>query len=225
MTINQYFYHYDATNEQDLIEDLTIESIQAQGIDVAYIPRSQTVSDYLYNEDPTNVFQAFDIFDPLYYEEGHFIQDVRKIEMWPASVEGFDGEQLMTIFGDEFKKSAIFIVSRKRFKEEFPEYLRPREGDLLFMPITNAVLEIKFVEHESPFFEKGKQYVYELKLEAFEFSYEDIRVSDADIDSVLDEMDVPNQDTTTEEYGDNEEIDDDTGDDINFDPSNPFSLR
>ena len=145
--------------------------------------------------------------------------------MWPASVEGFDGEQMMSIFGDEFKKSATFIVSRSRFKEVFPEFLRPREGDLIFMPITNAVLEIKFVEHESPFFEKGKQYVYELKLEAFEFSYEEIDTGDLELDSILDEMDIPNQDTTTEEYGDNTDIDTDSGDDINFVPSNPFGTR
>ena len=206
--INQYFYHYDATNEQDLINDLVVESIQAQGLDVAYIPRTQDNIDYLYNEDPTNVFTSFGT-----------------IEMWPASVEGFDGEQLMSIFGDEFKKSATFIVSRSRFKEVFPEFLRPREGDLIFMPITNAVLEIRFVEHESPFFEKGKQYVYELKLEAFEFSYEEIETGDNELDTILDEMDVLDQDTTTEEYGDNTDIDTDTGDDINFDPSNPFGTR
>lgn len=208
MTVNQYFYHYDATNEQDLINDLVIESIQAQGLDVSYIPRTQDNIDYLYNEDPTNVFTSFDT-----------------IEMWPASVEGFDGEQMMSIFGDEFKKSATFIVSRSRFKEVFPEFLRPREGDLIFMPITNAVLEIKFVEHESPFFEKGKQYVYELKLEAFEFSYEEIETGDIELDSILDEMDITDQDTTTEEFGDNTEIDDDSGDDISFSPSNPFGTR
>lgn len=208
MATNQYFSHYNASNEQDLIEDLVIESIQLKGLDVSYIPRTQDNINYLYNEDPSNVFQSFST-----------------IEMWPAFVEGFDGEQLMSIFGDEFKKSATFIVSKKRFSEENPSLPRPREGDLIFMPVTNAILEIKYVDHESPFFEKGKQYIYELKLEAFEYSYEDITTGDVDLDGILDELEISGQDINTEEYGDNDDIETDSGDDISFDPSNPWGVR
>lgn len=208
MTTNPYFQHYTAVNEQNLIESLVVEAIQTQGLDVQYIPRTQDNIDYLFNEDDSNSFDSF-----------------ATIEMWPASVEGFDGEQLMSIFGDEFKKSATFIVSRKRFGEEVPAQLRPKEGDLIFMPITNTVFEIKYVEHESPFFEKGKQYVYELKLEAFEYSYEDIEVGDTDLDALLDELEIPNQDEEVEVYGQNDDLDTDTMDDIIFDPSNPFGSR
>lgn len=209
MPTNPYFQHYTATNEQNLIEDLVIESIETQGLDVAYIQRTQDNIDYLYNEDPTNVFTTFDT-----------------IEMYPAFVEGFDGDELMTMFGDEFKKSATFIVSKKRFAEVFPSLTRPREGDLIFMPITNAVLELKFVDHESPFFEKGKQYVYEIKVEAFEFSYEQIETGDPDIDDVLGDMDsVLDPETQTEEYGQNDDIENDTSSNISFDPNNPFGAR
>lgn len=209
MPTNQYFSHYTATNEQNLIESLVVESIQMQGLEVAYIPRTQTNIDYLYKEDPENVFTSFD-----------------RIEMYPAFVEGFDGDELMTMFGDEFKKSATFIVSKKRFGEVFPTFIRPREGDLIFMPITNAVLEIKFVDHESPFFEKGKQYVYEVKVEAFEFSYEEIQTGDVEIDDILGEMDsVIDPETETEPYGDNDDIEADTSDDTVFDPANPFGVR
>lgn len=208
MTTNSYFNHYNASNEHSLIEDLVIESIQTQGLDVAYIPRSQANIDYLYNEDPSNVFTSF-----------------TAIEMYPAFVDGFDGDQLMTVFGDEFKKSATFICSKKRFTEELIDLPRPREGDLVFMPVTNTILEIKFVDMESPFFEKGKQYVYEIKLEAFEYSYEDVETGDMDLDSILDELKVPNQQEDTEEYGQNEDIDTDPNVDIDFDPNNPFGVR
>jgi len=208
MATNPYFSHYDATNEQDLIEDLIEEAIYTQGLDLAYIPRTQDNIDYLYNEDPTNVFTSF-----------------TKIEMWPASVEGFDGEQLMTIFGDEFKKSATFIVSKKRFSEELGQFPRPREGDLLFMPVTNAILEIRYVNHESPFFEKGKQYVYELKVEAFEYSYEEVHTGDTDLDDILGNLNIDDTENETEDYGKNDDIQDDADDLITYDPNNPFGIR
>jgi hypothetical protein len=92
------------------------------------------------------------------------------------------------------------------------------------MPITNAVLEIKFVEHESPFFEKGKQYVYELKTQAFEYSYEDINSTEPDIDDILDTMKINDPLNEIEDYGKNEDLDVDTDDDIEFDPNNPFGI-
>ena len=208
MATNSYFNHYNAVNEQDLIDSLVIESIQAQGIDVAYIPRSQADIDYLYNEDPNNIFASH-----------------TTIEMYPIFVDGFDGDQLMSVFGDEFKKSGTFVVSKTRFGQEFVDFIRPREGDLIFMPITNALLEIKFVEHESPFFEKGKQYVYELKTQAFEYSYEQIDTQDPELDDIINsiKIDVPGEEL--EDYGKNDEIEQSTDDDIVFDPSNPFSVK
>lgn len=206
--INQYFNHYYATNEQNLIENMVIESIQVQGLDVAYLPRTQENIDALFNEDPTNTFDS-----------------VKYVEMYPASVEGFDGEQLYTMFGNEFKKSATFVVSIKRFKEEYPDFIRPREGDLIYMPITKAVFEIKFVDEESPFFEKGKKYAYELKVEAFEYSYEDIQTNDVDLDAILADMNIVDPTTVQDEFGKNEEIEDMSDSSIVFDPANPFSIR
>jgi hypothetical protein len=208
MTTNRFFNHYYAANEQDLIDDLIVESIQMQGLDIKYIPRTQDNIDYLYNEDPSNTFDS-----------------LTTIEMYPVSVEGFDGEQMMTIFGDEFKKSATFVVSRSRFKTEFPTFTRPYEGDLIFMPITNTVFEIKYVNLESPFFEKGKQYVYELKVEAFEYSHENVVTGYPDVDNILDTMNVENQDVSVEDFGQNDDIDDDADDDIVFDPLNPWGIR
>lgn len=209
MATNQYFQHYTATNEQDLIESLIVESIQTTGLDVTYIEREQLNVDYLYNEDPTNAFNSSTV-----------------IEMYPASVDGFDGDgEMFTSFGIDIKKTATFIVSKKRFGEELPLLTRPREGDLIYMPVTNTLLEVKFVNNESPFFEKGKQYVYELKLETFEYSYEEIQTGDFDIDAELDDMFNPQPDVIVEDYGDNDDLDSDPAQDIVFDPSNPFGVR
>lgn len=204
-----HFNHYFAQNEQTLIQDLVDESIYQRGLEVLYIPRSQDNVDYLYNEDPSQYYTSF-----------------TKMAMWPAFVDGFDGQELMTMFGDEFQKNATFILSKRRFSEWQTLLSRPREGDLIYMPVTNAILEIKFVEHESPFFEKGQQYVYELKCETFEFSYEQIQTGDVDFDQLItDHVDIPNQDTQVEDYGDNDETELDTQDDVTFDPNNPFGSR
>lgn len=207
--VSPHFNHYQATNEQNLIQDLVDESIYQRGLEVAYIPRSQDNIDYLYNEDPAQYYNSFKL-----------------IAMYPLFVDGFDGQELMSMFGNEFQKSGTFVVSKRKWAEIFPEYTIPREGDLIYMGVTNAILEIKYVEQESPFFEKGKQYVFELKTEAFEFSYENIDTGDVDIDNLIDtEIDVPNQDTNTEDYGDNDDLDTDTSGDIEFDPDNPFGVR
>ena len=209
MATNPYFSHYTATNEQNLIDGLVIESIQQQGLDVFYIEREQVNIDKLFNEDPTNTFK-----------------DSISIEMYPASVDGFDGEgEMFTRFGLDIKKTATFVVSKTRFKQEFPLLIRPKEGDLIFMPITNAILEIKFVDLESPFFEKGKQYVYEIKTETFENSHEDFINMDPSLDDPLDMMQLDNLLDPQQAGGTNQYIEDEVGTDITYDPANPFGVR
>ena len=48
------------------------------------------------------------------------------------------------------------------------------EGDLLWFPLTRKFFEIKFVEHENPFYQLGKNYVYSLNVELFQYSEETI---------------------------------------------------
>lgn len=207
---NPYFNHYYASNEQDLIQDLVDESIYTQGIECAYIPKTQDNIDKLFNEDPTAHYDSFVMLD-----------------FYPIFVDGFGGQELMSMFGNEFQKSGTLVVSKRIFDDEYGgTYDRPREGDLLYMPVTNAVLEIKFVEEESPFFEKGKQYVWELKTEAFEYSYEDIVVGDTGIDTILDDMiiDLDASDSPQEPYAKNDDIQDIVEDEIEYDPTNPFGV-
>jgi hypothetical protein len=207
--VSSHFNHYNAGNEQTLIQDLVDESIFQRGLECLYIPRSQDNVDYLFNEDPSQYYNSF-----------------AAVALYPMFVDGFDGQEMMTMFGDEFQKSGTFVLSKRKFTEWLPTMSRPLEGDLIYMPITNAIMEIKFVEHESPFFEKGKQYVYELKCEAFEFSYENINTGDAEFDQLVgDEVDVADQDINVEDYGDNDQIESETAADIEFDQNNPFGVR
>ena len=60
---------------------------------------------------------------------------------------------------------------------------RPREGDLVYFPLGSRLFEIKFVEHEDPFYQLGKNYVYQLKCELFEYEDELIDTSIQAIDT------------------------------------------
>lgn len=208
MATNQYFNSYAAPNEQSLTNDLIVEAIQAKGVDVKYMPRTHNNFDFLYGEDPTSSFNS-----------------CVAIEMYPAEVNGFGGQgELMSKFGLEIKETATFIVSKTRFKEEFPDFIRPREGDLIFMPFANSILEIKFVGNESPFFQQGQVYVWELKVETFELSQENIATGDTEVDGIIADIFNFNAATQTEPYGDNKSLEEEYGPLTTFDPNNPFGV-
>lgn len=206
--VSPYFNHYNSSNEQNLLQSLIDEALYNRGIEVLYIPRQQDNIDYLFNEDPAQYYDSF-----------------KSLAAYPLFTTGFDGQEMMSMFGDEFQKSGSLVISKRKFKDAFPDWIRPKEGDLIYMPITNAILEIKYVDLESEFFDKGKTYVYEIKCEAFEYSYEDIKTGDMDFDKIInDVIEVANQDTTTEPYGDNSEINADGTASIEFSPDNPFGV-
>lgn len=207
--LNQYMDNYTVAEEQNLTDELIIEAIQMKGVDLRYLERTHNNYNYLYGEDPTSSFTG-----------------TKSIEMYPASVSGWEGQgELMGKFGLSISDSATFVLSKTRFAEEFPHLKRPREGDLLFMPITNAILEIKFVNTESPFFQQGKQLVYELKVELFEASHEKIDTGDVDVNALLDEVLGTTPETDTGAYGDNAELEADAQPQTSFDPANPFAVR
>lgn len=116
----------------------------------------------------------------------------------------------------------------------FPDFLRPFEGDIIFMPITNAFLEIKYVNAESPFFQKGRQYVWEIKVEMYRYSHEDFTVTDPEAQAALDIMELerflePDYEdfvtSTPDPVSDNSVLESDGQDYIVVDPSNPFGVR
>lgn len=204
---NKFFNHYNASNEQDLIQDLVDETIFNMGLEVFYIRRSQDNIDFLYNEDSS-----------AYYE--HF----ERLPMYPVNVDGFGGMEGMTFFAHEFQDTASYVVSKKGFGEKFPNIDKPQAGDLLFIPVTNSLLELKYCEEESEFFEKGRNYVYELKVVAFDYSHEDIDAIGYDIEDYLAEIEVYDSENDTESSGgDNDDFD--SNQYLEFDPENPFGVR
>lgn len=165
MATNKYFINYNSRYEQTLLEDLVVESIKIHGFDMYYLPRELNSQPNIFGDDPISSFRQ------------HFI-----IEMHLQTVDGFEGDgDYISKFGLEIRDSATFVVSKKRF-QNITDKFRPMEGDLLYFPLTKKFFEIKFVEHENPFYQLGKNYVYSLNVELFQYSEENINTNLSDID-------------------------------------------
>lgn len=165
MAKNSFFKH--TSNEQQVVEDLTIETIKIHGQDMVYIPRTLVNKDELFGEDTISKFESG-----------------TQIEMFIESVDGFEGDgDFISKFGLEIKDSMSLVVSKKRFEQELA-MTRPKEGDLIYFPLSNGLFEIKFVEHENPFYQLGKLYTYKLSCELFQYSQEDIETGWSDVDTV-----------------------------------------
>jgi len=169
MARNPYFKEY--SGEQNIVEDLTIEVIKSMGKDMVYIPRTLVNEDDLFGED---VISKFD--------------DGYQLEMYIQSVDGFEGEgDILSKFGLEIRDRVELVVSRKRFDEAVGSYestTRPKEGDLIFFPLSKTLFEINFVEHENPFYSLGRLYSYKLSCEVFTYSQEEIDTGYSDIDTI-----------------------------------------
>lgn len=169
MARNPYFKDY--SGEQNVIEDLSIEIIKTMGRDMLYIPREQYNIEEEFGEARYKFSKSF------------------PIEMYIATVNGFEGEgDIVSKFGLEVRDKAIIILSRKRFKQEVSDYYdtitRPREGDLIYFPLTKGLFEINFVEHENPFYQAGKLYTYALTCELTTIDNDEFETGDTDIDVV-----------------------------------------
>lgn len=175
MATSHYFNNFSANkiNEQRMYEDLLSESIRIGGHDVYYLPRE--------NWDDT---------DEIFGENIHSkFERAYHMEMYLANIEGFEGDsEFFSKFGLEIRDTSNFILSKRTFDKYVPSELttRPREGDLIFVPVFNKIFEIKFVEEELLFFSKGRRlpYLYELRAEAFRYGNEQINTGVEQIDEV-----------------------------------------
>jgi hypothetical protein len=178
---NFYFNNFPVnqiTSEQLLVEDLVIEALKIYGMDVYYLPRTtRDQVDYLFGEDTLKEYRT-----------------AHPIEMYLENVSGMDGEQdFISKFGLEIRDEATLLVSRLRFRYAVNGYVRPREGDLIFVPLLNNFFEITFVEHEDQqtmFYTLGRGrggnvYVYALKMKQYVFSNEIIETGIKMIDEQI----------------------------------------
>jgi len=173
--LNPYFQQ-GARTEQNLLQDLINEQLKMYGVEVHYLPRKYVTENTVIRE----VIQS--TFDDAY-----------PIEAYVENVDGYgDNPTLLSKFGIQATNELNLIISKERWENYIQPLIknetnvklstRPKEGDLVYFPLGDRLFEIKYVEHERPFYQLQKNYVYELRCELF-------RLEDELIDTGIDEID------------------------------------
>jgi hypothetical protein len=182
MALNPFFLQ-GSPEEQRLIQELINEQLKIYGVEVIYIPRKFVRRETIMREISSSKFD-----------------DNFAIEAYVNNYDGYTGQgDILTKFGVSLKDELSLIISRERFEDFISPFMesidddeielssRPREGDIIYFPLGKRIFEVKFVEHENPFYQLGKLYVYELKCELFE--YEDEMGGWDNINTTVDEID------------------------------------
>ena len=197
-TVTPHFSH-GTSNEQLLLEDLIAESVYHRGTEFFYIPRTLVGKDELLGEDRLSQFKtAF------------------PISMYLENVDGYEGSNFMVQkFGLMIEQSATLTVSRRQWDQFVGRYgktiipSRPCEGDLIFFPMTKTLFHIMYVEHQDPFYQLKKRYVYRLSIETFQYASEKIEtgIEEIDVFEELKSFDIEvNPVETSQSYGDNDKF-------------------
>ena len=184
MALNPFFLQ-GTQSEQRLVQDIINEHLRFHGVEVTYIPRKFVNKKTVIEEVQSSKFD-----------------DNFAIEAYVNTYDGYGGAgDILTKFGVSIRDELILTISKERFEDfiapfmagiddgtedsELPTPTRPREGDLVYFPLGQRLFEVKFVEHEDPFFQLGKNYVYQLKCELFEYEDEVLDTSIPEIDTQI----------------------------------------
>ena len=173
------FFLQGSKSEQGLIQDLINEQLRMYGVEVHYLPRKYITEKTVMREV---IESSFDRSYPI-----------------EAYVENFDGygdnTTILSKFGIQALNELTIVISRERFEEYITPLIkdqaniklstRPKEGDLIYFPLGDRLFEIKFVEHEQPFYQLQTNYVYTLKCELFRYEDEVIDTGVDFIDDIL----------------------------------------
>jgi hypothetical protein len=188
MALNPFFLQ-GSPSEQRLVQELINEQLKIYGVEVVYIPRKFVRKETIIREITSSKFD-----------------DNFSIEAYVNNYDGYTGQgDILSKFGVTLKDELSLIISRERFEDFISPFLetmndeeielstRPREGDIIYFPLGRRIFEVKFVEHENPFYQLGKLFVYELKCELFEYEDEmggwnNINTTVEEIDSTLEDQ-------------------------------------
>ena len=142
-----------SVGEQNLIQSLVNEQLRMYGVEVYYIPRKYITKNTVIREVIESKFN-----------------DAYPIEAYIDNFEGYGGQgTVLSKFGIQEQDDLTLIISRERYETYISPLMknlvnvelssRPKEGDLIFFPLGDRLFEIKYVEHEQPFYQLKKNYV------------------------------------------------------------------
>ena len=178
MALNPFFLQ-GSPSEQNLIQDLINEQLRMYGVEVYYMPRK-------YVSEKTVIREVIE----SEFNESH------PIEAYMENYEGYgDQTTILSKFGIQSTQEITLTISKERYENYIEPLIagqdniklssRPKEGDLIYFPLGDRLFEIKFVEHEKPFYQLQKGYVYTLKCELFRYENEVIDTGVDEIDDAI----------------------------------------
>ena len=178
MALNPFFQQ-GSSGEQSLVQSLINEQLKMYGVDIHYMPRKYLTEKSILKEVVQSKFD-----------------DAYPIEAYIDNFDGYDDmPSTLSKFGIQATNEVTLIISRERFEtyisplmkneENVKLSTRPKEGDLVYFPLGDRLFEIKYVEHEKPFYQLRDNYVYKLTCELFRYEDEVIDTGVEEIDDTL----------------------------------------
>jgi hypothetical protein len=171
MGSNYYFNNYDNQSEQNLVEDLIIESIKIYGIDVFFVPRTLVKKDDIYGEDTLSTYDS-----------------AWSTDLYVNSYSNFEGDgAFLSKFNLEIRDEVNFSLARKTFRDDIGANTnrdRPLEGDLIYVPMMKKLLIVKYVDNTPTFYQMGALQIWNLRCEVFEYSNERFNTGISEIDAI-----------------------------------------
>ena len=171
-----YFAH-GTRAEKNLYEDLIIEQLKIYGHDVHYMPRENLYTDGILG-NTTDKFT-----------------DEYMIEMYVEEVNGFAGQgDLIGKFGLDMRDELTFVVVRRTFELLVDQpsntltFNRPKEGDVIYMPLFKKFWQVDFVEDEDPMYQISDLPIFKLKCSTWDYSSESVETGLTEIDEKLDNV-------------------------------------
>jgi hypothetical protein len=169
------FFIQGTKGEQSLLQEITNEHLRMYGVECVYLPRIFVNTKTILQEISSSTFnQSF------------------PIEAYIENYEGYGDNLVLSKFGVRTTSEATFVISRERFLNYITPLMegvensqlttRPKEGDLIYFPLSDTLFEIKYVIDKEPFYQLQKQYIYKLKCEIFEYEDEIIQTGITEID-------------------------------------------
>ena len=178
MALNPFFQQ-GSSGEQSLVQSLINEQLKMYGVDIHYMPRKYLTEKSILKEVVQSKFD-----------------DAYPIEAYIDNFDGYDDmPSTLSKFGIQATNEVTLIISRERFEtyisplmkneENVKLSTRPKEGDLVYFPLGDRLFEVKYVEHEKPFYQLRENYVYKLTCELFRYEDEVIDTGVEEIDDTL----------------------------------------
>lgn len=156
--LNPYVNFMKHENTQSLVDSLNAEAIQMRGVEMYYIPREFVNLDMLFGEDLQSKFNK-----------------AWKFACYINSYDGYEGSgNFFSNFGYQSNDELTFSINPNLFKYQVNGQ-NPKSGDLIYIPMSNDLFEINYVEPYVPFYQVGKNALQKIIAEKFVYSGEEIR--------------------------------------------------